>query len=159
MGIFKTLQYCQDYKDDRGQWRPDTPGTPIGRPATWYPYAMAYAADYYALGAWKFSQIADVVARGRRVDFQYSMDAGKTWYIPPANGGAMADVIHDKRPIVTGAVAGRDIAVVAYHPFQGVADTASLLVRSGKSTFAIELFGTRARVYAGKLAGPDDGGP
>jgi hypothetical protein len=113
----------------------------------------SFAHDYYALGAWKFAQIADIVTRGIRMDFEYSMNGGKTWYRPPANGGAMADVIHDKRPIVTGAVAGQDIAVVVFHPFQGVADTTSLLVRNGKDTFPIELFGTRVRVYRGTLAG------
>jgi hypothetical protein len=148
-GIFSTLKYCIDYKDDRGQWRPDVPGTPIGPGKTWYPPCMAYAADYYALGAWKYSQIADVIDGGQRVDFEYSMDGGKTWYIPPANGGAMADVVRDKRPVVTGAVRGADVAVVVFHPFQGVADTTSLLVRHGASVFAIELFGTRVRVYRG----------
>ena len=118
-GIFSTLQYCINYKDDRGEWRPDVPGTPIGQNKSWYPYNLCQAPDYYALGAWKYSQIADIVSRGKRVDFEYSTDGGKTWYTPPANGGTMADVIHDKRPIVTGAVAGRDIAVVVFHPYQG----------------------------------------
>lgn len=151
-GIFRTLQYCIDYKDDRGVWQPDVAGTALGKAATWYPPCMAYAPDYYALGAWKFAQIADVVTRGKRVDFEYSMDGGKSWYIPPANGGTMAEVIRDKRPIVTGAVRGEEIAVVAFHPFQGVAETTQLLVRSGKNLFAVELFGTRLRVYRGKLA-------
>lgn len=150
--IFSTLKYCVDYKDDRGEWRPDTPGTPIGQAKTWYPYNMAYAHDYYALGAWKYAQIADVITRGTRIDFEYSTDGGKTWYIPPANGGTMADVIHDKRPIVTGAVAGQDIAIVVFHPFQGLADTTTLLIRHGKSDFAIELLGTRPRVYRGRLS-------
>lgn len=148
-GIFSTLKYCQDYHDDRGEWRPDSPGEPLGEARTWYPPCMAFAPDYYALGAWKFSQIADVVTAGRKLDFEYSLDDGKTWYLPPANGATMADVIHDKRPIVAGAVHGQDIAVVAFHPFQGVADTTSLQVRCGKSVFAIRLFGTRARVYRG----------
>jgi hypothetical protein len=150
-GIFSTLKYCLDYKDDRGVWQPDTPGAPLGKATTWYPPCMAYAPDYFALGAWKFSQIADVVTRGKRVDFEYSMDGGKTWYLPPANGGTMADVIHDKRPIVTGAVCGQDVAVVVFHPFQGVAEMTPLLIRYGKSVFSIELPGTRARVYRGLL--------
>jgi hypothetical protein len=154
-GIFSTLKYCVDYKDDRGVWQPDTPGTPLGKAMTWYPPCMAYAPDYFALGAWKFSQIADVVTGGKRVDFEYSLDGGKTWYLPPANGGTMADVIHDKRPIVTGAVRGDDIAVVAFHPFQGVAQTTTLLLRSGNKTFAMDLFGTRPRVYRGRLADAD----
>ena len=151
-GIFGTLQYCVDYKDNRGEWRPDKPGAPLGSKRGWYPYAMAYAADYYALGAWKYAQIADVVAKGRRVDFEYSLDDGRTWYTPPANGGAMVDVIHDKRPIVTGAVSGQDIAVVVFHPFQGVADKATLRVRQGKDVFAVTVTGTRARVFRGKLS-------
>ncbi len=150
-GIFSTLRYCINYKDDRGEWRPDRAGAPIGKSTSWYPYSMAYAADYYALGAWKFSQIADVVTRGQRVDFEYSLDGGRTWTSPPANGGAMADVVCRRRPIVTGAVAGSDIAVAAFNPFQGVADTTPLLVRHGKSVFSIDLFGTRVRVYRGKL--------
>lgn len=151
-GIFSTLKYCIDYKDDRGEWRPDVPGAPIGQAKTWYPPCMAYAPDYYALGAWKYSQIADVVVGGKRVDFSYSVDGGKTWYDPPANGGTMADVVRDKRPILTGAVRGRDIAVVAFHPFQGVADTTSLLIRHGKDVYPLDLFGTRVRVYRGTLA-------
>ena len=151
-GIFSTLKYCIDYKDDRGEWRPDKPGEPIGKSTSWYPYNYAFAPDYYALGAWKFAQIADIVTRGEKLDFEYSTNGGKTWYTPPANGGAMVDVIHDKQPIVTGAVAGRDIAVVVFHPFQGVADTTSLLVRHKGNVFAIELFGTRPRVYRGKLS-------
>ena len=151
-GIFRTLTYCRDYKDDRGEWRPDAPGTPIGKGATWYPYAMAYAADYYVLGAWKYSRIADVVTRGKRVDFEYSTDGGATWYVPPANGGTMADVVHDGRPIVSGAVAGKQLALVAFHPYQGVADTTSLRVRYEGTTFAVELFGTRVHVYKGSLA-------
>ena len=151
-GIFSTLQYCMDYKDDRGEWHPDTPGAPLGKGNTWYPPYMYTAPDYYTLGAWKYSQIADVVSHGKKTDFEYSMDGGKSWYMPPANGGAMVDVIHDKRPIVTGAVSGQDIAVVAFNPFQGVADTTSLMIRQGKSVFAINLFGTRVRVYRGKLA-------
>jgi hypothetical protein len=104
-GIFRTMQYCVDYKDDRGSWQPEVAGTPLGKAATWYPPCMAYAPDYYALGAWKFAEIADVVTRGKRVDFQHSTDGAKSWYIPPANGGTMAEVIRDKRPIVTGAIA------------------------------------------------------
>jgi hypothetical protein len=154
-GIFSTMKYCIDYKDDRGEWRPDVAGTPIGNNQRWYPTCLAFAPDYYALGAWKYAQIADVVTRGKRVDFEYSMDGGKTWYVPPANGGMLADVIHDKRPVVTGAVHGQDVAVVVFHPFQGVAETTKLQIRYGKETFSIELFGTRARVYRGKLA---DGG-
>jgi len=150
--IFGTLHYCVDYKDNRGEWRPDKPGDPLGKKRGWYPYAMAFAPDYYALGAWKYAQIADVVAKGRRVDFEYSLDDGHTWYVPPANGGAMADVIHDKRPIVTGAVSGQDIAVVAFHPFQGVANKATLRIRHGKDIFAVTLAGTRARVFRGKLS-------
>ena len=144
-GIFQTLKYCVDYKDDRGEWRPDVPGTPLGKAKTWYPPSMAYAADYYALGAWKYAQIADVVTGGRRVDFEYSTDGGKTWYVPPANGGAMADVVRDKRPIVTGAVRGQDVAVVVFHPFQGVADTHAAAGPSRKG-----------RVFVGHLrhAGP-----
>ena len=149
-GIFQTLRYCVDYKDDRGEWRPDVPGTPIGRAKTWYPPTPCFAPDYYALGAWKYSQIADVIAGGKRVDFEYSMDDGKTWYVPPANGGTMADVIHDKRPIVTGAVRGQDVAVVVFHPFQNVAATTRLTIRYGKDTFSIEVLGTRARVYRGR---------
>jgi hypothetical protein len=151
-GIFSTLRYCVDYKDDRGEWHPDVPGTAIGTNRTWYPYNMAFAADYYALGAWKYAQIAGVVNGGQRVDFEYSLDSGKTWYQPPANGGTLPDVIHEKRPFVTGAVKGREIAVVAFHPFQGVADTTPLWVRYGKNVLTLNLFGTRARVYRGKLA-------
>lgn len=154
-GIFRTLQYCVDYKDDRGEWQPDVPGTPIGKATTWYPPSLSFAPDYYALGAWKYSQIADVVARGQRVDLEYSTDDGKTWYVPPANGGMIADVIHDKRPLVTGAVCGQDVAIVVFHPFQGVAATTELQVRYGQDIFSIDLFGTRARVYRGKLAGAD----
>ncbi|MCL4202667.1 MAG: hypothetical protein KJ000_09235 [Pirellulaceae bacterium] len=149
-GILRTLQYCVDYHDDRGEWRPDEAGTPLGKGKTWYPPHLHAAPDYHALGAWKFSQIADVVTHGKRLDFEYSTDGGQTWYVPPANGGTMADVVRDRRPIVTGAVAGEDIAVVVFHPFQGVAETTSLLIRHGKDTFAIELFGTRPRVYRGK---------
>jgi hypothetical protein len=156
-GIFKTLQYCVDYKDDRGEWRPDVAGAPLGKAKTWYPPCMAFAPDYYALGAWKFSQIADVVTAGKRLDFEYSLDSGKTWYVPPANGATMADVIRDKRPIVTGAVRGQDVAVVVFHPFQGVADTTPMLIRYGKSRFAIDVFGTRVRVYRGRDGQPGDG--
>lgn len=151
-GIFSTMQYCIDYHDDRGQWLPDLPGTPIGKNKTWYPYNMTFAHDYYALGAWKFSQIADILTAGKKTDFEYSMDAGKTWYLPPANGSTMPDVIRDRRPIVTGAVTPDAIAVVVFHPFQGVADTASLLIRHQKHLFAVDVFGTRPRVYRGTLA-------
>ncbi len=64
----------------------------------------------------------------------------------------MVEVIREELPIVTGAVAGQDIAVVVFHPFQGVSDTTHLLIRHGKSEFAIELLGTRPRVYRGTLA-------
>lgn len=152
-GIFSTLRYCRDYKDDRGEWRPDTPGAPLGNAKSWYPPYVYAAPDHYALGAWKYTQIADIITRGKRLDFEYSTDGGKTWYVPPASGATMPDVIREKRPIVTGAVAGDEIAVVAFHPFQGVADTTSLLIRHEKSVFAAELFGTRARVYRGSRAG------
>ncbi len=150
-GIFSTLKYCRDYKDDRGEWRPDVPGTPIGEAKTWYPAYLYSAPDYYALGAWKYAQIADIVTQGTQCDFEYSTDGGRTWYIPPANGAAMADVIREKRPIVTGGVSREEVAIIAFNPFQGVADSMSLLVRHENSVFALELFGTRARVYRGRL--------
>ncbi len=150
-GIFSTLLYCQQAHDDRGEWRPDVKGTPIGKGKTWYPTYHYTASDFYALGAWKYAQIADIVAKGKRVDFEYSTDAGKSWYVPPANGATMVDVARQKRPIVTGAVAGDEIAVVAFNPFQGVADTTSLLVRYERRVVWVELFGTRARVYRGTL--------
>ncbi len=150
-GIFSTLRYCQEAKDDRGEWRPDVKGTPIGRSRSWYPPYTYAAPDYYTLGAWKYAQIADVIQNGKRVDFEYSTDAGKTWYMPPANGATLPDVIRDKRPFVTGAVAGNDVAVVAFNPFQSIADTSALLIRYEQHTFAVDLFGTRARVYRGKL--------
>jgi hypothetical protein len=112
---------------------------------------MAFSPVYYALAAWKYSQVADIMEGGVRVDFEYSLDGGKSWYVPPTNGSTMCDVVRERRPILTGAVNGRQIAVVAFDPYQGIAETTPILLRYGKDRFAIDLFGKRVRIYRGEL--------
>ncbi len=148
---FWQVKYATDYQDPRGSWQPDVPGTPPGRSEVPGTHCLAYSPVYYALAAWKYTQIADLVAGGTRLDFEYSLDDGKSWYTPPANGSTMCDVARDKRPIVTGAVKDRQIAVVAFDPYQGVGDTTSILLRYGQDRFRIDLFGKRVRVYRGDL--------
>ena len=149
--MFWQVKYSADNKDPRGSWQPDQPGTPPGRSSTPGTHCVGYSPVYYALAAWKYSQIAGIMNGGTRLDFEYSLDDGKTWFIPPANGSTMCDVARDRRPIVTGAVNGRQIAVVAFDPYQGVGDTTPVLLRCQGSQFRIDLFGKRARVYRGEL--------
>ena len=148
---FWQVKYSLDYKDPRGSWQPDVPGTPPGRSSIPGTHCMAYSPAYYALAAWKYSQIADIIEGGERMDFEYSLDDGKTWYTPPANGSTMCDVTRERRPIVTGAVKGRQIAVVAFDPYQGVGDTTPILLRHGEDRLRIDLFGKRLRVYRGVI--------
>lgn len=63
----------------------------------------------------------------------------------------MCDVARERRPIVTGAVKGRQIAVAAFDPYQRVDGTTPVLVRHGGNRFRIDLFGKRVRVYRGAL--------
>ena len=63
----------------------------------------------------------------------------------------MCDVVRDRRPIDTGAIKGRQIAVVSFDPYQGVGDTKPILLRYGESRFRIDLFGKRVRLYRGEL--------
>jgi hypothetical protein len=149
--MFWQVKYSSDYKDSRGSWQPDVPGTPPGRSSIPGTHCLGHSPVYYALAAWKYAQIADILEGGRRLDFEYSLDDGKTWYVPPANGSTMCDVARDRRPIVTGAVKDRQIAVVAFDPYQGVGDTTPILLRCGESRFRIDLFGKRVRVYRGEL--------
>lgn len=148
---FWQVKYATDYQDPRGSWQPDVPDTPPGHSQIPGTHCLAYAPVYYALAAWKYTQIADIVEGGTRLDFEFSLDDGKSWYIPPANGSTMCDVARDKRPIVTGAVKDRQIAVVAFDPYQGVGDTTSILLRYGHDQFRLDLFGKRVRVYRGDL--------
>lgn len=148
---FWQAKYSADYKDPRGTWEPDVRGTPPGRSEIPGTPAMAFSPVYYALAAWKYAQIADIVEGGNRVDLEFSLDDGKTWYIPPKTGAAMIDVVRNRQPIVTGAIKGAKIAVVAFDPYQGVGNTTPILIRYGKEQFRIDLFGKRVRVYRGEL--------
>lgn len=149
--MFWQVKYSLDNKDPRGSWEPEVPGTPPGRSAIPGTHFLACSPVYYALAAWKYSQIADVITGGTRLDFDYSLDGGQSWYRPPTNGATMCDVARDRRPIVTGAVKGRQIAVVAFDPYQGVGDTTPMLVRYQENRFQLDLFGKRVRVYRGEL--------
>ena len=152
--MFWQVKYSLDNKDPRGQWQPDAPQTPPGRSTVPGTPVLTCSPAYFALGAWKYSKIAVIIDGGTRLDFDYSLDDGKTYYTPPANGSTMCDVVRDRRPIVTGAVQGRQIAVVAFDPYQGIGETTSVLLRCGGNRFRLDLFGKRARVYRGELDTP-----
>lgn len=152
--MFWQVKYSVDYKDSRGSWNPDAPGAKPGSSKLPGTPCLAYPPVYYALAAWKYSQVADIIEGGTRLDFEYSLDDGKTWFSPPANGSTMCDVARERRPIVTGAVKGQKLAVVAFDPYQGVSDTTPILLRCGKNRFRIDLFGKRACVYRGELERP-----
>lgn len=152
--IFKLAKYCQDYNDNRGQWTPDVPGTPIGSYTNSYPYRPNFVADYIALGAWKYSTIADIMFTGQKVDFQFSTNNGVSWYFPPTNGSTMCEITRDLRPIVVGGVTTNQIAIAVYYPYQSVTSSIHVIARYAGNDYGFDVVGKRVRVFRGGLLSP-----
>lgn len=152
--IFSLAKYCRDYNDTRGVWTPDVPGTPIGNSTNGYNISPNFSPDYTALGAWKYSAIADIITNGVKTDFRFSTNNGVTWYNPPTNGSVVCEIATNFSVIVVGAVSTSQIAIAAYAPYLSVTGKIHVVVQYAANNYAFDVQGKRVRVFRGGLLAP-----